>query len=172
MTSLQTLDDSSAHGSPQPAPRPVRLLTVIDGSERTGRILELALDLVRRGLAVEAVLLGVVPEPPSGRLRGYGSFKRKDVHARLKDIMGGRAVAAAARRLDHAGVTHKDRIEVGDAAETILRVADEESCDLVLLGAAPAGPLGRWLSTIAGLSVDTVAGKVARLATLPVLIVK
>jgi nucleotide-binding universal stress UspA family protein len=148
------------------------MLTVIDGSERTGRILEFALNLARKGLAVEAVILSVISAPPDGRLRGYGSFKRKEIHDRLKDVMGTRAVAAAARRLDQAGIAHKDRIEVGDRAESILRVAEEEGCDLVLLGEVPAGTFRSWLSKITGLSVTTVGGEVAQLASLPVVIVK
>jgi nucleotide-binding universal stress UspA family protein len=172
MTSLETLAGDFAHNTPESAPRPVRLLAVIDGSERTGRILELALNLARKGLLIEAILLGVVSEPPDGRLRGYGSFKRKEIHARLKDLMGARAVAAAARRLDHASVTHKDRIEVGDPAEVVLRVADEESCDMVLVGDTPAGPIGRWLPRVAGLCVETLASQIARRAALPVVVVK
>ena len=172
MATLQTPDrNPTRHTSDTPL-RSVRMLTVIDGSERTGRIVELVLDLARKGLPVEAVVLGVIPEPPDGRLRGYGSFKRKEIHARLKDLMGSRAVAAAVRRLDQAGVTHKDRIEVGDPAETILRVADEEACDIVLLGDAPAGALRCWLSKTTGLLVATVASEVAQLATLPVLLIK
>jgi nucleotide-binding universal stress UspA family protein len=148
------------------------MLTVIDGSERAGRIIELVLNLARKGLAVEAVVLGVIPEPPDGRLRGYGSFKRKQVHARLKEVMEGRTIAAAARRLDQAGVTHKDRTEVGNPAETILRVADEEACDIVVLGDAPAGGLWCWLSRTTGLILATMAGEVAQLATLPIVIIK
>ena len=148
------------------------MLAVIDGSERTNRVLDFAVDLARDGRGVEAILLGLVSEPPDGRLRGYGSFKRKEIHARLKDRMGARAVAAAARRLDQAAVTHKDRIEVGDAAETILRVADEEACDVVLLGDAPAGALRRWLPKLTGLSVTTVASEVTQLAAIPIVVVK
>ena len=99
-----------------------KALVVIDGSERTGRVIEYALRLAQDGRGVEVVLLGIVPEPADGRLRGYGSFKRDEIHARLKDVIGQRAVAAAARRLEQAGVSHKDRIEVGDPAQTILRV--------------------------------------------------
>jgi nucleotide-binding universal stress UspA family protein len=171
-TSLQMPDRDPTLQTPETAARPVRILTVIDGSERTGRILELALNLARKGLPIEAVILSVISEPPDGRLRGYGSFKRKEIHARLKDLTGARAVAAAARRFDQAGITHKDRIEVGDPAENILRVADEEACDIVLLGATPAGPLSRWLQKMTGLSLETVASETARLATLPVIIVK
>jgi nucleotide-binding universal stress UspA family protein len=171
MTALQLPDrDPTRHTSD--TPHPVRMLTVIDGTERTGRIIELALDLARKGLPIEAVVLGVISEPPDGRLRGYGSFKRKEIHARLKDLKGARAVAAAARRFEQAGVTHKDRIEVGELAETILRVANEEACDVVLLGDAPAGTFRCWLSRTTGLLVATVAGEVAQLATLPVVVIK
>jgi nucleotide-binding universal stress UspA family protein len=152
--------------------RPLRVLAVIDGSERTGRVLAFTVDLARRVRGVEAILLGIVSEPPDGRLRGYGSFKRKEIHARLKDLMGARAVAAAARRLDQAGITHKDRIKVGDAVETITHVAGEEACDIILLGQPPAGVFRRWLPRLSGLSVFTVAGEVTRLAAVPVVVVK
>lgn len=33
------------------------------------------------GRGIEAILLGVIPDPSDGRLRGYGSFKAKDIHA-------------------------------------------------------------------------------------------
>jgi nucleotide-binding universal stress UspA family protein len=148
------------------------LLIVIDGSERTGRILELALGLARKGLDVEAILLGVISEPPDGRLRGYGSFKRKDIHARLQDLMGTRAVAAAARQLDQADIVHQDRVEVGDPARTILRVAEEEACDLVLLADAPAGAFRRWLPDAIGLCVATVASRVGEAAAVPVVVVR
>ena len=150
-----------------------KVLVVIDGSERTGRVIEYAVSLTQGGRGFEVVLLGVVPEPPDGRLRGYGSFKRDAIHARLKDdAIGQRAVVAAARRFDQAGVSHKDRIEVGDPAETILRVAEEEDCDVVLLGDAPAGAFRRWLPKVIGLSVATVASQVAQLAAVPVVVIK
>jgi nucleotide-binding universal stress UspA family protein len=146
-----------------------KLLVVIDGSERTGRVIEYALRLAHdRWCGVEVVLLGIVPQPPDGRLRGYGSFKRDEIHAHLKDVIRQRAVAAAARRFDQAGVCHKDRIEVGDPAETILRVAGEEGSDIVLIGEAPAGAFRRWLPKVIGLSVATVASQVAQLAVMPV----
>jgi len=158
--------------TPGAARRPLRVLAVIDGSERTGRVVELALGLAPEGRGIEAILLGVIPDPPDGRLRGYGSFKAKEIHARLKELIGERAIAAAARRFDQAGVTHQDRIEVGDPADTILRVAAEEACDLVLLGDTPAGALRRWLPKVIGLSVPTIASEVARLAAIPVVVVK
>ena len=125
-----------------------KVLVVIDGSERTGRVIEYALSFAQDGRGVEAVLLVVVPEPADGRLRGYGSFKRDEIHARLKYDIGQRAIAAAARRFDQAGVSYKDRVEIGDPADTILRVAGEEGCDVVLVGDAPAGTFRRWLPKV------------------------
>jgi nucleotide-binding universal stress UspA family protein len=171
MTSLQMQEHGTAERAPE-TPRPIRALIVIDGTERTGRVMDLAMGLACKGLSLEAILLGVISEPPDGRLRGYGSFKRKDIHARLKDVMGSRAVTAAARRFDQAGIVHQDRLEVGDPAATILRVAGEEHCDLVLLGDAPAGGFRRWLPRLTGLSVATAASEVARQAAVPVVIVK
>jgi nucleotide-binding universal stress UspA family protein len=172
MVSLQTQGhaiDVSAHPPPR---RPLRVLAFIDGSERTGRVMDFALDLAQDGRGVEAILLGVVSEPADGRLRGYGSFKRKEIHARLKDLVGTRAVAAAARRFEQAGIMHLDRVEVGDPAQTILRIADEEACDVVLLSDAPAGAFRRWLSKVAGIATVTVAIEVVQLASVPVVVVK
>jgi nucleotide-binding universal stress UspA family protein len=172
MSSLETPDHRPAGHSPALPQRPVRLLIVIDGSERTGRIMDLALGLARKGLVIEAILLGVIRDPPDGRLRGYGSFKRKEVHARLHDLMGTRAVSAAARRLDRAGIVHQERLEVGNPVRTILRVAGEEACDLILVADARAGAFRRRLPEAVGLTVATVASRVALLAPVPVVVVK
>ena len=152
--------------------RPLRALAVIDGTERTGRVIDYALGLAKNGRPIELVLLGIVRQPPDGRLRGYGSFKRDEIHAHLKDVIGKRAVSAAARRLDQAGIAHRDRIEVGDPVETILRVTNDEGCDLLVIGDAPAGAVTRWLPKVIGLSLATVAGQVIQQAAVPVVVVK
>lgn len=149
-----------------------KVLVVIDGSERTGRVIEYALGLARDGRGVEGLLLAIVAEPPNGRLRGYGSFKRDEIHARLADVLGRRAVEAAARRFDQAGIAHKNRIEVGAPAETILRVAAQEGCDVVVVGEFPAGAFRQWLPKVIGLAVSTVATQVAQFAAVPVVVVK
>jgi len=63
-------------------------------------------------------------------------------------------------------------MEVGDPVETILRVANEEGCDLILVADAPAGVVQRWLPKAVGLSVATIAGQVAQQAVVPVVVVK
>jgi nucleotide-binding universal stress UspA family protein len=135
-------------------------------------VIEYALGLVPNRKKLELVLLGVARRSDDARLRGYGSFKRDQINAHLKDALGRRSMSAAARRFDQAGVAHKDRIEVGDPVETILRVANEEGSDLILVADAPAGAVQRWLPKAIGLSLATVAGQVAQQAAVPVVVVK
>ena len=149
----------------------LKVLAVIDGSERTGRIVDYARGLKSRGHGLQVVVLGVVPEPATGRLRGYGSFKQAEVYGGLKETMRQRAVSAVARRLDQEKIAHVDRVEVGDPVATILRVAREEDADLILLGDGPPGVVQRMLPAI-GLSVATVTNQVVQLATVPVVVVK
>ena len=145
---------------------------MIDGSEHTGRVIEYALNFAESGRPLEVILLAVVRKPADGRLRGYGSFKRDEVHARLKEAMQERAVGSAVRRFDQAQVAHKDRIEIGEPVDTILRVAREEGADIILVGDGPAGAVRRWLPKAIGLALATTAGQVAEQAEVPVVVVK
>jgi nucleotide-binding universal stress UspA family protein len=149
----------------------LKVLAVIDGTERAGRIIEYALGLQGHSNGLQVVVLGVVQEPATGRLRGYGTFKQAQVYRGLIDAMRRRAVAAVARRLDQQKITHINRVEVGDPAATILRVAREEDVDLILLGNGPPGVVQRMLPSI-GLSIATVTSQVVQLADVPVVVVK
>jgi nucleotide-binding universal stress UspA family protein len=150
---------------------PLKVLVVVDGSERTGRVIEHVSTLASHGRPLQVVLLGVAPAPATGRLRGYGSFMQAEVHGWLKEDVRQRAVSSVARRMDHEHIAHSERIEVGDAAEAILRVASEEGVDLILLADAPAGAIQRLLPAI-GLTLATVAAQVVQSAKVPVVIVK
>jgi nucleotide-binding universal stress UspA family protein len=150
----------------------MKVLAVIDGSERTGRVLEHLGGLAMRGAELETVLLNIQPEPDDGRLRGYGSFKKQVIHDRLINDVGRRIVSSAGRRLCQAGIIHKERIELGDAAKTILRVAQEERCDLILLGEAHPGIVRRWLARAIGVVLGSIGSQVVQLADMPVVVVK
>ena len=149
----------------------LKVLAVIDGTERAGRIIEYVAGLQSQGKGLHVVVLGVVQEPATGRLRGYGTFKQAQVYRGLIDTMRRRAVFAAARRLDQERIAHVNRVEVGDPAATILRVAQEEGVDLILLGDGPPGVVQRMLPSI-GLSLATVTSQVVQLADVPVVVVK
>jgi nucleotide-binding universal stress UspA family protein len=153
------------------ASRALKVLAVIDGTERTGRIIDYALRLKGYGQSLQLVLLGVVPEPPTDRLRGYGTFKQAKIHGWLKEDMRQRAVSAVARRLDQEKIAHVDRVEVGDPTATILRVAREEGAELILIGDAPPSIVQRILPAI-GLSIATITSQVVQRATVPVVVLK
>lgn len=150
---------------------PLKVLVVVDGSERTGRMIEYLSNLASHGRPLRLVLLGVAPAPATGRLRGYGSFKRDEIHGWLKEDVRQRAISAVARRMDQEHIAHSERIEVGDPAEAALRVAGEEGVDMILLAEAPAGAVQRLLPAI-GLTLATVAAQVIQSAKVPVVIVK
>lgn len=149
-----------------------RVLAAVDGSERTGRVLEYLIGLARSGVLIEVVILNVQPQPEDWRLRGYGTFKQEEVHDRLVNDLGKPIVTSVGRRLAQGGITHKDRIELGDPAETILRCANEECCDLIVVSEPRPGAFRRWFTRTTGFSFDSVAGNVVQLAEMPVIVVK
>jgi nucleotide-binding universal stress UspA family protein len=149
----------------------LKVLAVIDGSERTGRVLDYLRRLALHGAKIETVLLNVQPKPEDGRLRGYGSFKKQVIYDRLINDLG-RRVASAGRRLGQATIVHKELVEVGDAVETILRVAHEERCGLILLGEADPGVVRRWLAKAARVTLGSIGSQVVQLADVPVVVVK
>jgi len=151
---------------------PLRVLAVVDGSESSGRVTKYLLDLNARNVAFEVVLLNLQPEPETGRLRGYGSFRRAQIDDRLINDLGRRAITSAARHLDAASIPHKDRVELGDPAVTIVRCADEEKCGLIVLAEPRPGLVRQWLMRATGLVVHSVASIVIHFASAPVLVAK
>jgi nucleotide-binding universal stress UspA family protein len=164
--------------SPEPkaerasAKPPMRVLAVVDGTECAGRVIKGLLDLQAQNDAIEVVLLNVQPRPEDGRLRGYGSFRRTAIEDRLINDVGNRIVASASRHLDAADIVHKQRIELGNPTETIIRCADDEKCDLIVMAEPKLGIARRWLMQKTGLVVQSVASVVIHLASVPVMVVK
>ena len=149
-----------------------RILAVVDGSERTGRVLEYLIGLAENGVPVEVVVLNVQPEPENWRLRGYISFKQDEIQSRLRDDLGKPIVASVGRTLDHGGIAHTDRIELGEAVQTIIRCANEERCNLIVVGEPRPGAFRRWLIRTIGLSFGSVVSNVMQLTEIPVIVVK
>lgn len=153
-------------------PRAQKILAAVDGSERTGHILEYLIGLTKSGNPIEVVVLNVQPEPEDWRLRGYGSFKQDEVHDRLVNDLGKPIVKSVGRRLDQADIAHKERIELGAPVETILRCANEERCDLIVVSEPRPAAIRRWFTRTTGLSFGSVAGKLVQFAEMPVIVVK
>ena len=78
---------------------------------------------------------------------------------------GQELLAQTAARVQRAGVACRTFCGWGNAAETILRVATEEQCDLIIVGS-------RGLSGLKRLMLGSVGNAVAAKAVQPVLVVK
>ena len=157
------------HAHARPAAM-LRVLAVVDGSECTGRVMKCLIGLCVGCGPIEVVLLNVQPKPQDWRLRGYGWFQREATHDRLINDLGKRVIASAARHLDGSRVAHKDRIELGEPGETILRCAQEEDCDVIVLAEPRPGAVRSWLMRNLRLSIGSTASLVIHLARVPVVI--
>ena len=150
--------------------RSLRVLAVVDGSECTGRVIKYLLQQRALGMTFEVILLNVQPQPQDWRLRGYGWFKRDAIRERIIADLAQPALASTGRQLDSAGIAHRGRIELGEASETIVRCAQEESCDLIVLAEPSPGVVRRWLIQSARVSIGSVASAVVALARVPVVV--
>ncbi len=101
----------------------------------------------------------VIP-PYEGDLDLTGVKKIEDV----LDSGGGRAVAEMKETAVAEKALIKTRLEEGEASKKIIEVAEEERCDLIIMGARKRN----WLRKIIG---DDVVNKVISGAPCPVLVV-
>jgi nucleotide-binding universal stress UspA family protein len=150
--------------------RPLRILALVDGSECTGRVIKYLLQQHALGVPFEVTLLNVQPQPQDWRLRGYGWFKREAIRERIIADLAQPTLAHTGRQLDGVGIAHRERIELGEASETIVRCAREENCDLIVLAEASPGAVRRWLMHSARVSIGSVANAVGTFAHVPVVV--
>ena len=86
----------------------------------------------------------------------------------LEDVLddgGAQALADVRAMADAEGALIKTRLEQGDVPQTILEVAEEERCDLIIMGSKKKKG---WFSKLFG---DHVVEKVIRQAHCPVFVV-
>ena len=74
-------------------------------------------------------------------------------------------LAAAKKKLDGAGIPYQARVLVGPVAETVVKHAKEQRCDLIYIGTRGMSELGKAL-------VGSTATKVLHISDIPVLLVK
>jgi nucleotide-binding universal stress UspA family protein len=138
----------------------VTILLPVDGSKPSDRAVKHVIDLARRGMPVDVVLLNVLP-----KVFGISSRERKraqmvtDIHAT------DRATRSATVLLDDAQLPYRAYTLIGAPADTILKFAKQRRCDQIVMGT-------RGLGAVAGLVLGSVAMKVLQLANIPVTLVK
>ncbi len=149
----------------------LRILAVVDGSESANRVVDFLSTLAANGKEVETVILNV-QETRSDRLRGYDNFKRGEIEDRLRRDVAMPIANGVGRRLEKAGIRSEIRIEIGEHVETVLRCADEERCDMLVIGERSAGAIRTFLARYLHMSVGSIAASIAVLARNPVVVVK
>jgi nucleotide-binding universal stress UspA family protein len=125
------------------------ILHPTDFSERSGYAFHLACSLARYQGA-RLIVLHVMPVPLVQEKRLY--------REEMAGVLNRLGAPDAQVRVEH-------RLEEGDAATQILRVAQDTGCDLIVMGTHGRTALGRLL-------MGSVAEQVVRMASCPVLTVR
>lgn len=138
-----------------------RILVPTDGSTGVARAIDHAIDLAIEHDATVHALYVVNSAtfrrlPMESSLEGIDDLVREDADA---------AVEAVCRRCEEAGVTVEPVVLEGTPSREIVRYAEEEGCDLIVMGTHGRGGIDRLL-------LGSVAEKVVRAAEVPVMTMK
>jgi nucleotide-binding universal stress UspA family protein len=134
-----------------------RVLVAVDGSPKSERTIEIALDLARRyGSTVTVV-----------HVREYERYEGDDVDLG-PPVPADQLVQEVLDRFQKEGVEARGeirRVSAGDTPEQIVEVAKQSQADLIVMGSRG---MTEWKSLLLG----GVANKVVHHATCPVLLVR
>jgi nucleotide-binding universal stress UspA family protein len=145
-----------------------RVLAAVDGYEQAISVADYIVDRFGGSIVMQVVVLNAQPKPQEWQTRGLASDAIRD---RLQEL-GHKAMAPVTERLEQAQIAAKPRFELGDPADTIVRCAREEGCDLIVMGARRLGRVSSALVRRTGVTWGSVAAQVVKLADIPVVVVK
>jgi nucleotide-binding universal stress UspA family protein len=141
----------------------MKILIPVDGSAGANRAVENVIASVAMLKEIPQIfLLNVQWKLATGNVKLFISQETINDHYREQ---GMEALSAARSRLDAAGLAYTYHIGVGTPAEAIVQYAQELTIDQIVMGA-------RGESNLTKILLGSVAGKVAHLAPMPVLLVK
>lgn len=136
-----------------------KILAAVDGSDNSLRAVDHASAIAER---FDATLVIVHAYPQTSDLRGYSDFA-KLVAQRKKT---GRAVIdRVTKKLGDTSFTVLEDLLEGPESDAILRVAESQAADLIVMGT-------RGLGTLRGMMVGSVSRKVLHFANCSVMVVK
>ena len=134
-----------------------KILVAVDGSPLSRAALDFAIDMAPR-YGASLILLHAFPHVSD--LLGTPQYEQL---LAARTLIGQRLLEAAQTQVGDAVPVETELLE-GPPAGAILRVAAEQSCDLIVLGS-------RGLGQLSGLLLGSVSSVVAQRAECPVLIV-
>lgn len=145
------------------------ILVPTDGSPQSKEAADHAIEIARQfGSTVHA--LSVLDDRSTGRMSqainelSHDAPERQEMERRREEA-GAELADEITDRAREAGLDVEGVVRSGDPAEVITDYAREESMDLIVMGARGRSAVGKFL-------LGDVAGKVARHATTPVLLVR
>ncbi|KPV64784.1 MAG: Universal stress protein [Candidatus Bathyarchaeota archaeon BA1] len=134
----------------------------VDGSEYSDRALQHAIDTATK-YSSEICLIHVV-STIRDLITGPETHTYIDVSRELEES-GRRILSSTHQLVEKAGLKVTTKLEHGQPADRIVRIAKDKGFDLIVIGS-------RGLSAIKGFLLGSVSDKVTHHATCPVLVVK
>jgi nucleotide-binding universal stress UspA family protein len=138
------------------------VLVAVDGSDSALRAVAHVMALERLLPELEIHLLNVQIPVVSGVVKMFVNKDQIDNYYREE---GAKALEAARRKLDQAGVAYSHHIMVGHLAETIVEYAKQKACNQIVMGT-------RGMSAVSSLVLGSVASRVIHVSDVPVTLVK
>ncbi len=102
---------------------------------------------------------------PVPKLPGMGAAVGKSQIEKYYQEEGEARLTAARRKLDAAGMRYQAHVLIGPVAETIVKHAKAQGCDLIFIGSRGMSEMGKAL-------LGSTATKVLHISDIPVLLVK
>ncbi len=144
---------------PNNNPQPRKILVAVDGSESGYRAADFAIALASR-LQSELLFLYVIgassADPnysiPANMVEGF-------------EAMGKEAISRCESRSKDKNAKSKSSLVSGDPDQEILKNAEKENCDCIVMGKRGLGRLERLL-------MGSVSAKVSNLSNVPIILVK
>ena len=138
------------------------ILLASDGSECALKAAAVAATLANKFAARLTIINIYEPIPTVGP---YGEIVNTELNERYVRELQEHAISPVGRIMDKMGVPYQSRREIGSPPIEIIRVAEAEGCDLIVLGS-------RGLSNVKAFLIGSVSDRVVHHARCPVLIVK
>ena len=138
------------------------ILLASDGSDCALKAAAVAATLAGKFAARVTIIKVYQPFPTIGP---YGEMINASLDERHIAELQEQAVSHTGCTVEEKGISYQSRLEVGQPAAEIVRVAEAEGCDLIVLGSRGASGLTLFL-------LGSVCDRVVHHAHCPVLIVK
>jgi nucleotide-binding universal stress UspA family protein len=129
------------------------LLVTLDGSENAEKVIPWVKQYAARETA-QVELLQVI------RRSEFAYGTRAEALAETQEYL-----QRIERELNYAGIPCKTLVRIGDPAQVIVRVAEREGSDLILMSSRGGSPMKRW-------AIGGVTEQVLRMSPIPVLVIQ